>query len=98
MDNDLEREVNFYGAALAHPVRLQMVSWLSDETEISSGEFATRLGIKWSLCSQHLLFLKRYGVVKSRKDAQWVLYFLARPEYGPLLRGIRRSTKQVLAD
>ncbi|MEM0348644.1 MAG: metalloregulator ArsR/SmtB family transcription factor [Candidatus Caldarchaeum sp.] len=64
--------------AQAHPKRLMILHILADG-EKSVGELVEQLGIKQSTVSQHLSFMKRTGVVKSRRAGNTVFYSLTDP-------------------
>ncbi|MEM0443243.1 MAG: metalloregulator ArsR/SmtB family transcription factor [Candidatus Caldarchaeum sp.] len=60
----------------AHPKRL-MILHLLMEGEKSVGELAEALGVGQPTVSQHLSYMKRSGVVNSRRDGNIVYYRLA---------------------
>ena len=68
--------------ALANPVRVKIIEMLIAQDEVSSGELASAADRRQANTSQHLMYLKRIGMVKSRtgEDGHTVLYSLARPE------------------
>jgi DNA-binding transcriptional ArsR family regulator len=61
---------------IAHPTRLKLLALLGRK-EMSVGDLADIIGISLPNASQHLALLKAQGLVRSRKDAQSVLYSLA---------------------
>jgi len=62
-------------AALADPVRRQMIGALRDG-ERSAGEIERRLAISQPAASKHLRALREAGLVRVRKDAQRRVYRL----------------------
>ena len=62
-------------AALADPVRFEMVGMLGDG-ECSAGEIERALKISQPNASKHLRTLREAGLVRVRKDAQRRLYSL----------------------
>jgi DNA-binding transcriptional ArsR family regulator len=59
--------------AIAHPVRLQIVTGLTrDECNVS--KIQEKLGLPQSTISQHLSILRRYGIVKARREGVKVCY------------------------
>ena len=59
--------------AIAHPVRLQIVTGLiRDECNVS--KIQEKLGLPQSTISQHLSILRRYGIVKARREGVKVCY------------------------
>jgi len=76
--------------AIAHPVRLQIVSILMNG-ERSVGELVRALGTKQSLTSQQLSILKSRGVLRSRRNGNVVYYSLHNP-------GMRNIMASILAE
>lgn len=56
-----------------------MVRALGTQGELASGALADLTGLTQTRASQHLLFLKRGGVVTSRKEGLHVYYRLRAP-------------------
>ncbi|WP_375751239.1 ArsR/SmtB family transcription factor [Vibrio sp. HN007] len=61
--------------AMANERRLQILCILHD-TELSVGELCQKLNLSQSALSQHLAWLRRDGLVSTRKEAQTVYYSL----------------------
>eukprot|EP01035_Chromulina_nebulosa_P011535 gene11535-15409_t len=71
--------------ALAHPARLEMLTWLKKPKQhfgvepdhaaegISAGQFE-RCGLSQSTVSAHLSTLQRAGLLISKRDGQKILY------------------------
>lgn len=71
--------------ALAHPTRLEILSWLKEpqahfsgqehplDMGVCAGQFE-RCGLSQSTVSSHLAVLQRAGLVSSRRVGQWVFY------------------------
>ncbi len=62
--------------ALADPTRLRILGVLA-AGEICVCDIHECLGIPQPRASRHLSYLRRTGLVKTRKDGQWVRYALA---------------------
>lgn len=60
--------------AVAHPVRMQILTCLTDGKRLSVGELQARLGTSQSMTSQHLAALKNVGILKSVKEANVCYY------------------------
>lgn len=60
-------------AALAHPIRLEMVAMLS-QGERCVCEIAPELDRDRTVVSRHLLILEQAGILKSRTDGRRVFY------------------------
>ncbi|MCJ2375848.1 metalloregulator ArsR/SmtB family transcription factor [Vibrio sp. ZSDZ34] len=62
--------------AMANERRLQILCLLHN-TELSVGELCAKLELSQSALSQHLAWLRRDGLVSTRKEAQTVYYTLS---------------------
>ncbi|MFA0084837.1 transcriptional regulator [Vibrio sp. 10N.286.49.C2] len=65
--------------AMANERRLQILCMLHN-TELSVGELCANLNLSQSALSQHLAWLRRDGLVSTRKEAQTVYYTLSSTE------------------
>ena len=65
--------------AMANERRLQIL-WLLHDSELSVGELCKMLELSQSALSQHLAWLRRDGLVETRKQAQTVYYTLSSKE------------------
>jgi ArsR family transcriptional regulator len=59
--------------ALAHPVRLRIVSGLL-KNECNVSEIQKSLGLPQSTISQHLRLLKNAGIIKGRREGTKICY------------------------
>lgn len=64
--------------SLSHPVRLNLLCRLV-EREMSVGALAAAIGQRDALVSQHLMLLRREGIVATRREAQSIVYSIAHP-------------------
>ncbi|KII77435.1 ArsR/SmtB family transcription factor [Vibrio renipiscarius] len=65
--------------AMANERRLQILCLLHNK-EMSVGELCSKLALSQSALSQHLAWLRRDGLVHTRKEAQTVYYTLSSDE------------------
>ncbi|MDN3610907.1 ArsR/SmtB family transcription factor [Vibrio ostreicida] len=65
--------------AMANERRLQILCLLHNQ-ELSVGELCSKLELSQSALSQHLAWLRRDGLVNTRKKAQTVFYTLSSEE------------------
>ncbi len=65
--------------AMANERRLQILCLLHNQ-ELSVGELCAKLALSQSALSQHLAWLRRDGLVHTRKEAQTVYYILSSHE------------------
>ncbi|MDR9831143.1 metalloregulator ArsR/SmtB family transcription factor [Vibrio sp. FNV 38] len=70
--------------AMANERRLQILCLLL-ETELSVGQLSNQMDLSQSALSQHLAWLRRDGLVETRKQAQTVYYSLKSAEVKALI-------------
>ncbi|EPE3097685.1 ArsR/SmtB family transcription factor [Vibrio cholerae] len=75
--------------AMANERRLQILCMLLDN-ELSVGELSSRLELSQSALSQHLAWLRRDGLVNTRKEAQIVFYTLSSTEVKAMIELLHR--------
>lgn len=61
-------------SALSDPTRLRALALMAREGELCVCEFTQALGIAQPKASKHLAALRDAGLVRVRRDAQWMLY------------------------
>lgn len=71
-------------SALAEPTRLEALRLLADGSEHCVCELMRKLGATQSRMSRHMQVLKQAGLVRDRRDAQWVRYRI-NPDLAPSL-------------
>ena len=64
-------------SALSDPIRLRSLALLAEEGELCVCELTHALQANQPKISKHLAALRESGLVRVRRDAQWVLYSLA---------------------
>ncbi len=62
--------------AIAHPMRIAILSFLEDDTSLTVTQIHKRLGIEQSTTSHHLGILKDKGVLVNNRDGKKMLYSL----------------------
>lgn len=72
------RTADFF-KAMMHPVRLQILAILRDEEECVCHMEAS-LGLRQAYISQHLMVLRKAGLVSVRRDGRNVYYRVVVPE------------------
>jgi DNA-binding transcriptional ArsR family regulator len=63
--------------ALAHPVRLQILSLLRDGGEVCVCHMEAAIKKRQAYISQQLMVLRDAGLIDSRKDGRMVFYWIA---------------------
>lgn len=75
------KESFMYFRAVRHEVRQKMLEEIEKAGEINVTDLYVKLRLdNKTLCSQHLAILKAAGVVKSRKEGNFVLYSINKEE------------------
>lgn len=80
--------------AVAHPVRLEILTCLIRKKRMSVGELQEALAISQSMTSQHLASLKNAGVVNCLKKGNLCHYHIQNPEALKLLECIERCVRR----
>lgn len=62
--------------SISHPLRLKILCLLQDR-ELSVGELQSEIQTSTANISQHLALLRHQGIVKSRKDANFIYNSIA---------------------
>lgn len=78
--------------AIAHPMRMAIVSYLDGGAKLTVTEIHERLGIEQSTTSHHLGILKSKGVLSSKRDGKNTYYFLRHEELSGLLECIGKCS------
>ena len=74
--------------AIAHPMRITIVSFLDGNQKLTVTEIYEKLGIEQSATSHHLGILKSKGVLASTRDGKNTYYFLKHEGLSGILRCI----------
>jgi ArsR family transcriptional regulator len=64
-------------ATLADPIRLRAIAMIAAEGELCVCELVAALDLPQPKVSRHLAIMRDAGLLRDRRDAQWVLYSLA---------------------
>jgi ArsR family transcriptional regulator, virulence genes transcriptional regulator len=89
--DQLEQAVNML-KAIAHPMRISIISLLEDGRRMTVTEIHGKLQIEQSTTSHHLGILKDKGVLSSKREGKNTLYFLRNENLGKILDCIGKCT------
>jgi len=82
--NNLEPEklerVAFILKAIAHPLRISIISLLMENEKLCVNEICDTLNSEQSLTSHHLSNMKLSGILGSSREGKNMFYFLKMPE------------------
>jgi DNA-binding transcriptional ArsR family regulator len=87
----LEKAVNML-KAIAHPMRISIISLLEDGRKMTVTEIHEKLEIEQSTTSHHLGILKDKGVLSSKREGKNTLYSLKNENLGKILDCIGKCT------
>ncbi len=76
--------------AMGHPIRLETVSILKNQKELSFGDIADAIGVNKSTLARHLALMVNNGILLQRKDGVQVFYRIASPKI-PKACGLMRE-------
>ena len=82
--------------ALADPTRLRLINLLGDE-EVCVCSCVERLKTSQPKVSRHLAYLRRAGLVTTRREGKWIHYRLVEPS-DPCASKIVREVRDWLAN
>jgi ArsR family transcriptional regulator, arsenate/arsenite/antimonite-responsive transcriptional repressor len=82
--------------ALADPTRLRLIHLMGDE-EVCVCSFVETLKTNQPKVSRHLAYLRRAGLVTTRRDGKWIHYRLVEPS-DPCAAKIFREVRAWLAN
>lgn len=74
--------------AIAHPMRIAIISFLEDGKKLTVTEIHERLKLEQSTTSHHLGILKDKGVLGSQRDGKNTYYFLKHAELSNIVECI----------
>jgi ArsR family transcriptional regulator len=98
MDQTAQRLCNMKAAmvrAVAHPLRLAIVEYLSGGEQCVC-DIAARVGAERSNVSRHLALMLKAGVVECRKHGLKVMYSLKTPCIAKFLRCVSEALRERL--
>jgi ArsR family transcriptional regulator, arsenate/arsenite/antimonite-responsive transcriptional repressor len=82
--------------AMADPTRLRLLNLIADR-EICVCYFVEILGISQPKVSRHLAYLRRAGIVASRREGKWMHYRLVAPKEDAAAGVLRETLKHLKA-
>jgi ArsR family transcriptional regulator len=80
--------------ALADPTRLRLLNLIGNR-EICVCYFVEILGVSQPKISRHLAYLRRAGIVASRRDGKWIHYRLSMPKDDAAASILRETLKHL---
>ena len=78
--------------AIAHPMRIQILSYLEDGNKLTVTEIHEKLNIEQSTTSHHLGIMKDKGVLSSQRDGKNTYYFLKHDQLSNIVECIAKCT------
>jgi len=78
--------------AIAHPLRIAILSFLEDGKQLTVTEIHQKLNIEQSTTSHHLGILKDKGVLNSRREGKNTYYMLKHHSLSHIIECVSRCT------
>lgn len=78
--------------AIAHPIRIAILSFLEDGVKLTVTEIHQRLEIEQSTTSHHLGILKDKGVLLSQRDGKNTYYYLKHTSLSHIIECVGKCT------
>ncbi len=78
--------------AIAHPLRIAILSFLEDGKQMTVSEIHQKLNIEQSTTSHHLGILKDKGVLTSRREGKNTFYMLKHHSLSHIIECVSRCT------
>ena len=78
--------------AIAHPMRIAIISFLDGGVKLTVTEIHEKLGIEQSSTSHHLGILKDKGVLCSKREGKNTFYFLKHKRLSQIIDCIEKCT------
>ncbi len=71
--------------AMAHPIRVNIILLLLQNTKMTVSEICEKLDLEQSLTSHHLANMRNSGVLASRREGKNIQYMLGSPKIKEIL-------------
>jgi DNA-binding transcriptional ArsR family regulator len=89
--DQLERAANML-KAIAHPMRIAILSYLEEGTRLTVTEIHELLNLEQSTTSHHLGILKDKGVLASKREGKNTFYFLKENNLSKIVDCVSKCT------
>jgi ArsR family transcriptional regulator len=84
-------------ATLADPIRLRSLALIAGQGELCVCELVAALDMPQPKISRHLAVMRDAGLLRDRRDAQWVLYSID-PILEPALKAVLNAAVSAIAE
>ncbi len=81
--------------ALTHPLRLEILNFIDNNTSVNVKRIYKELGLKQSITSQHLQILRHAGLVITKRDGKFINYALDYSKIGDAIKAIDKFTSEI---
>ena len=85
LDVDKLEKVSNMLKAIAHPMRIAILSLLENEPKMTVSDIHKKLGIEQASTSHHLGILKDKGVLVSKRDGKYSYYSLKHENFAKVI-------------
>ncbi|MCB0561940.1 MAG: helix-turn-helix transcriptional regulator [Lewinellaceae bacterium] len=77
--------------AIAHPIRLAIISLLKDGEPLSVTDIHDQLQIEQAAASHHLKILRYNGILQARREGRYIYYLLSDETYPQILELLKTA-------
>lgn len=81
--------------AMAHPIRIAIITLLEKNTQLTVTEIYEKLKIEQATASHHLNILKNKGILDSKRDGKNTHYFLRHQVLGTIIECLDRCSNSI---
>ncbi|HRK18791.1 MAG TPA: metalloregulator ArsR/SmtB family transcription factor [Hyphomicrobiaceae bacterium] len=85
-------------AMLSEPIRLRSLVMIAEEGELCVCELVAALDLPQPKVSRHLAVMRDAGLLRDRRDAQWVLYSINPALRAPQMAMVEAAVAAVVGD
>lgn len=80
--------------ALAHPLRLKILSFIDQNGTINVNKIYNTLRLEQSITSQHLRILRMAGLVGTQRDGKFIHYSIEYPKIANAVKAINKFLEE----
>lgn len=95
IDNDRLQESTEVLRALAHPLRMKLLSFIDQNGVTNVNKIYNTLNLEQSITSQHLRILREADLVTTRREGKYIYYSINYDKLGQAAEAISKFVSQL---
>ena len=95
INNEQLQESSEILRALAHPLRMRILSFIDKHKTINVNKIYNTLKLEQSITSQHLRILRLAGIVITKREGKFIHYSIDYPKIAGVLKAIDSFEEEV---